>query len=199
MRYASANAFYVTPKILFCFIASLNMSQSSLQILGFLITFALSLTGCLPNLDESDSVTPRLRASPEATIRPLEAEVAEYPESFEAQAKQTLNILQRAQQAYYLEQRQFATSVEALAVGLAMEDDTYTYAIQPGALPSLVSISATPKFDLLRSYTGAVTVNIAGDRLETLICESKQPSAIPPIIMGSGEQISCSPGTQPLE
>lgn len=175
------------------------MSQSSLQILGFLTAFTLGLTGCLPNLDESDSNAPHLRASPEATIRPLEEEVAEYPESFEAQAKQTVNILQRAQQAYYLERRQFVASVEALSVGLEMEDDTYIYAIQPGAVPSLVSISATPKFAPLRSYTGAVTVNSAGDRLITLICESERPAASPPIIMGSGEQTSCSPGAQPLE
>ena len=175
------------------------MSQTYFQTIGLLTAFALSLTGCLPNLDESDSVASPLRASPEATIRPFEEEVAEYPEAFEARAKQTLNTLQRAQQAYYLERRQFAASVEALSVGLEMEDDVYIYAIQPGAVPSLVSISATPKFDPLRSYTGAVTVNSAGDRLITLICESDRPATSPPIIMGSGEQMSCSPGAQPLE
>ncbi|MEO1145370.1 MAG: type IV pilin-like G/H family protein [Cyanobacteria bacterium J06638_22] len=177
----------------------LKMSQIYAQTIGLLTVFTLSLTGCLPNLDEYDSAAPPLRASPETTIRPLEEEVADYPESFEAQAKQTLNLLQRAQQAHYIERRQFAASVDALGIGLEMEDDTYIYAIQPGTLQSLVSISATPKFDPLRSYTAAVTVNVTVDRLETLICQSERPSTSPPIIMGSGERISCSPGAQPLE
>jgi hypothetical protein len=175
------------------------MSQFAFLSVGVLIAFALGLIGCTPNLNESDNGAAPLRASPETKIVPLEDEVAEYPQAFEAQAQQTLNILQRAQQSHYLERRRFGTSVEALAIGLEMEDDAYIYKIEPGEAPDLIAMTATPKFASLRSYRSAVIVGAAGDRLITLTCESVEPTPFPPTISGSDDQISCGPGAQSLK
>ncbi|MBE7384283.1 MAG: type IV pilin-like G/H family protein [Leptolyngbya sp. SIO1E4] len=175
------------------------MSQSALLTVSVLTAFALGLMGCVPNLNESDNGAAPLRASPETKIVPLEDEVAEYPQAFEAKAQQTLNILQRAQQSHYLERRRFAASVEALSIGLEMADDAYTYTIEAGEVPHLITMTAAPKFDPLHSYTAAVAVSATGDRLETLTCESENPAPYPPTISGSGTEMSCSPGAQPLK
>lgn len=175
------------------------MPWSAFLPVGVLTAFALGLTGCLPKLNESDSAASPLRASPPTEIVPLEEEVAEYPRAFEAQAKQTLNTLQRAQQLYYLERRRFAKSIEALAIGLDMEDDAYIYTIQPSEASGWISMTAAPKFAPLRSYTAAVHVNAAGDRLANFTCESKDPAPFPPSIIDSGEQMSCSQGAQLLK
>lgn len=175
------------------------MSQFAFLSVRVLTAFALGLIGCTPNLNESHNGAAPLRAAPETKIMTLEEEVAEYPHSFEAQAKQTLNILQRAQQSYYLERRQFAASVEALAIGLEMEDDAYIYKIEPGEAPDLIAMTATPKFASLRSYRSAVIVGAAGDRLITLTCESAEPTPFPPTISGSNDQISCGADAQSLK
>ncbi len=158
---------------------------------------AVLLASCgQPELYEtSDAPT---QATPGAEIRSLEEEVAEYPRSFEGQAQQTLTVLQRAQQAHYLERRQFASSPDGLSIGLDLDSDAYRFQIEPNNTDSWVLLYAIPKFDSLRSYTAVVTPNTAGDRLLTLTCESETPSTTAPTVTGSGDQITCAAGSTAL-
>jgi hypothetical protein len=166
-------------------------------VMALLLINGLSFGCQRPDLYETDEPT-TIRPSSDTKIRPLAEEVAEYPRTFEAQAKQTVYTLQRAQQAHYLERKQFGATPEALSIGLELDSDAYIYQIAPYPAESRVLIYAIPKFEPLRSYTGVVAVQHGGDRLFSLICESDTHSTTPPSPTGIRDQITCPEGSTML-
>jgi hypothetical protein len=113
-------------------------------------------------------------------------------EEFERQAQQaresegkfSVGAMNRTQQAYFLENNKFATSIEDLGVGLQPESDNYRFAIvSVGNTPGSVQITAQSKRPELRSYTGAVFVVKTQEQdpiTITGICKTDEPSSTPP-------------------
>ena len=91
--------------------------------------------------------------------------------------------MNRAQQAYYLENRTFADEIGQLELGLA-DSENYSYAVQFGgdAQAGVLNL-ADPTGEDLKSYAGVVWLGTGGDGNATTLaklCESDSPQADPP-------------------
>ncbi|MBD0304576.1 MAG: hypothetical protein ICV85_21190 [Tolypothrix sp. T3-bin4] len=122
------------------------------------------------------------------------------------EGKQILNAMNRVQQAYYLENSKFATTIEQLPVGIKPETEKYQYKILPqGKLTSSVMMTATAKSLESKSYTSAVFATKVNKENLTIaaICETNNPSKIPPTMLKfipskEGGQIECPAGSSLL-
>jgi type IV pilus assembly protein PilA len=100
----------------------------------------------------------------------------------QAEAKTYIGVLNRAQQAYYLENSQFAPqgAFDNLAVGMRAETTHYQYAIasDPNNANYAINI-AHPKSPALKAYVGPVKIGLSPDSssLTTLatVCEALKP------------------------
>jgi len=147
----------------------------------------------------SDIETP-----PEQVTADLETQTKE---AREAEGKQIIGRMNRAQQAFYLENEKFGTTIEELGIGIEPEDENYRYQVVPqGDQTQSVMMTAQAKGPELRSYTGAAFVLKGGDEGVTFawICETDAPSATPPAMPGAPSNtqgrpmIQCPAGSHPL-
>jgi hypothetical protein len=123
----------------------------------------------------------------------------------EAEGRQNLGSMNRAQQAYYLESSKFATTIEELGIGIKPETENYRYQVLPQANQNQsVMMTAQAKRPRLRSYTGAVfLVKINGEDLIVAgICETDEPSSTPPAMptapRNGTSEIQCPAGSKLL-
>ncbi len=145
----------------------------------------------------------------EATTLPANTQLLK-PDLAEDRARQSegklyIGSLNRAQQAYFLENNKFAITIEQLGIGIKPETENYRYQIvsQPNR-PQSVMMTATAKHPELRSYTGAVFV--INDRGESTTiqgtCETDGPSLTPPAMpippSNSEGRVQCPPASHPL-
>jgi type II secretory pathway pseudopilin PulG len=117
----------------------------------------------------------------------------------ESEAKATVGAVNRAQQAYYLEQNRFANAMVELKIGLPNDTKNYQYKVwvppqqgpmqvaEPNTLPIGAMITARSKDPNLRSVTGVVAVvPEPGDKIKkrtvTGICITSKPSVEPPVL-----------------
>jgi hypothetical protein len=101
----------------------------------------------------------------------------------QADGKNYIGAMNRAQQAYYLEYEKFTSKIEDLGIGIKPETENYRYQILPqGNQTQSVMMTAQAKRPELRSYTGAVFVVKSKDEILTLagICETDEASSTPP-------------------
>jgi prepilin-type N-terminal cleavage/methylation domain-containing protein len=75
----------------------------------------------------------------------------------QSEAKTYVGSVNRAQQAFYLEENEFATDMPTLGIGVPLTTDNYTYAITGG---TDAQTSATPDGDLI-GYGGYVWIEAA--------------------------------------
>jgi hypothetical protein len=126
----------------------------------------------------------------------------------QAEGIQNVGSMNRAQQAYFLENNEFADSVPEVGIGIPTQTQNYQYSIR--ATPLAVFNYATPREKNIKGYVGAVFVTSgdeATDEIVTvgLMCETKSPGWLPnwfniprpaaPIVRGN--VIECAPNTQP--
>lgn len=123
-------------------------------------------------------------------------------EARETEGKLNIAAMNRAQQANYLEFSKFATKIEDLAIGIKPETENYHYQIaSQGNQRQRVMMTAKALRPELRSYTGAVFVvkTKDGDLTVTSICETDEPSSIPPVMPTAPRQaeaaIQCPTGS----
>jgi hypothetical protein len=119
------------------------------------------------------------------------------------EGKTVTGSMNRAQQAYYLENNKFSTSIEALGLGIKQETNQYIYKmiLQPNS-QSVMNI-AQSKHEKFKSYVGLVySTKVDNDTGETItytkLCEtsealSKLPQ-MPEIPKNSSEIIKCPSG-----
>lgn len=101
----------------------------------------------------------------------------------QAEAKQYIGSMNRAQQAYYVENNKFAKEINDLGIGIETETKNYRYKIVPqNNSTQSVMMTAQAKSPELRSYTGAVFVVKENNKYlpVTVICETNEPSSTPP-------------------
>ncbi len=150
----------------------------------------------------SDIETP---AEQEQVIADLETQAKD---AREAEGKLMTGAMNRAQQAFYLENEKFGPAIEDLGIGIKPESENYRYQIVPqGNQTQNVMMTAQAKRPELRSYTGTVFVVKDGNDLLTVagICETDAPSATPPAMPTAPSKtqdrwmIQCPAGSHPLE
>jgi serine/threonine protein kinase len=126
----------------------------------------------------------------------------------QAEATQNVGTMNRAQQAYFLENDEFADSIQELGIGIRTQTQNYQYSIR--ATPLAVFNYATPREKKIKGYVGAVFLTSADEATDEiltvgLMCETKSPGWLPnwfniprpaaPIVRGN--VIECAPNTQP--
>jgi type II secretory pathway pseudopilin PulG len=100
----------------------------------------------------------------------------------QADAKQYIAAMNRAQQAYLRDRGTFSSSLQGLGINLKQETENYSYVISvsgsrkpaPGK-PALAFSTAISKKDSLKGYVGGVLVT-NNDVIITVICEANTPS-----------------------
>jgi hypothetical protein len=119
-----------------------------------------------------------------------------------AEGKQNVGAMNRAQQAYFLENNEFADSVAKVGVGIKTQTKNYEYLIH--ATPLTAFEYGVSRKDNLKSYVGGVfltpDLEVKGEILTpTIICETKSPSTKRPAEpMVRGNVVECPPNTKSL-
>lgn len=119
--------------------------------------------------------------------------------SKQARALMYIGLVNRAQQAFFVENERFATSTAELgfAANHAPPDYTYTVTAQTGSI-EVTETRATPTNPALRGYAGLVftTRDPGGDaRLDTVICQGNTaiaPSPTPVTVAGQVQIDNCN-------
>lgn len=100
----------------------------------------------------------------------------------QAEAKNNIGTMNRAQQAYQLEYTQFTTAPGELGVGIRTQTDNYKYLITGKTEAVIINVGQALK-PSLRSYAGLVGTYLPSAGTETsevltvaLACESNKPS-----------------------
>jgi type IV pilus assembly protein PilA len=97
----------------------------------------------------------------------------------QSEAKTYLATMNRAQEAYLTERRQFANAAEIQYLGLGFSTLTanYRYTADGGGIGSTsVTNQVQPNSPVLKAYLGGVSVSTSGNLLST-ICEAALPPA----------------------
>ncbi len=129
--------------------------------------------------------------------------------SKEAEGKQNVGAMNRAQEAYFLEYEEFTDSLQKLGVGIRNPTTKYEYSIR--VTPLAVFNYATARTKGIKSYAGAVFLKVDNEQTGELltigiVCETKSDwrsnwsiiprSAAPPIVRGN--VIECGSNTKSL-
>ncbi len=116
----------------------------------------------------------------------------------QSEAKQNVGATNRAQQAFYLEYQNFATSIPALQIGIRTQSDNYSYVINPTASNgSFAQVKAFARERTLKSYYG-ITYTALGDTATSealtlaLACESLAPTQSVLNITSYADATSCN-------
>jgi type II secretory pathway pseudopilin PulG len=120
----------------------------------------------------------------------------------QAEARQNVGSMNRAQQAYFLDNDEFADSVPKVGIGIRTQTQNYQYSIR--ATPLAVFNYATPREKKIKGYVGAVfltSLDEATDEILTveLLCETKSRGTkrpADPIVQGNF--VECPPNTKLL-
>jgi Type IV pilin-like G and H, putative len=121
------------------------------------------------------------------------------PVELAANAKQTVGMLTRAQQAYYLENARFSSTIEALEWDIT-PSPAYDYSIQFTS-QSAIQYGIAQKINF-KSYVGAAAiVAIGGGEFTSIgiVCENIEPGTFrpaPPIVSANGQTLVCAAGTR---
>lgn len=156
---------------------------------------------------------PLEKVSGEANL-PADIKVVSLQDMLKKQAKKArqsegrtyVGAMNRANQAYYLENNKFATNLQELQLGIKSESDNYIFKVVPQANQdkSVMNI-AQAKTKGLQSYVGLVYLVETNNRESTTVtklCETSQalsqPPKMPSIPKKSSEEIQCPSGFKSL-
>lgn len=119
-----------------------------------------------------------------------------------SEARTYVGAMNRGQQAYYLNNATFSSSIEALGVDISAETANYSYAMEVQPDGSSVVITAMPKDEFHYSFTGAV--HVVGDDPATAttiaeVCESTTSELpAPPQFNSEIGSLECASGSSGL-
>lgn len=151
---------------------------------------------------------PSVNAQPTTQLAQVGAFQNQANKAREAEGRSYTGAMARAQQAYFLEQNKFATTIEQLGeLGLGIQPDTANYRLRilpQGNGTQRVMMTATAKRPGIRSYTSAVfVVKVKGENMTFAgVCGTAQPSSTPPKMpaapKNASTRIQCPTGSVPL-
>ncbi|MBD2001814.1 MULTISPECIES: type IV pilin-like G/H family protein [Cyanophyceae] len=191
-------------------------NPSSSQAVKFVLTPEGKLFVLSPETSSESSVAyeiPVQKLSDSPTLPP-NTKIVDIQEAFNNQAtkakqsegKTYIGAMNRAQQAYYLENNKFGTTIAQLGIGIKPETESYNYQIVPqGNGTQNVMNTAKAKRPELYSYTGAVFVieNNGENITRAAICETDKPSSTPPAMprppKDTSGEIQCPAGSHLLQ
>lgn len=161
-----------------------------INMVGLLIASSLlgiTLLGSFQEIAVSESALPRL-TNQLSTAKQLEA-------------KNYVNLMKRAQQAYYLERQGFASEITALEIGIKTQTDNYVYGIGYSSTTVVTNKGLSLKPEL-KSYISGVSVMVNGSINETVsvVCESNNTGAyrtvsdLPNVVVDASGNPSCPSG-----
>lgn len=112
----------------------------------------------------------------------------------ESFAQTYVGTINRAQQAYFLENRSFSPSFAALDLGLDLGNEDYVFSMSLKERNKAV-VTATAKKDDLRSYTGAVVFS-PSQTTTAIVCRSETPAqTAPEAPVFNGTALECASGS----
>ncbi|MEG4247284.1 MULTISPECIES: type IV pilin-like G/H family protein [unclassified Microcoleus] len=114
----------------------------------------------------------------------------------QSEAKQYTGSLNRAQQAAYAENGNFATSVESTALGIKTQTTNYTYAVTPTTAGTQTVATARPLSESLKAYGGTVALSTGtGDKTTVaILCEANTAGSAGSASVASTTAASCPTG-----
>ena len=150
-----------------------------------------------------------LSTSAQEAPRSIAQKPTEIPPSAYREAKQSIGTLNRAQQAYYLENDRFTTNLEATGVGIKPDGADYRYRlfVAPDRYPAALQV-ALPKTSDLPTFIGLVHATKLDRQTATIatLCISKKPGTPMPLWRmidyknsKKGEPIACPSGFTPTK
>jgi hypothetical protein len=119
------------------------------------------------------------------------------------EAASYIGSINRAQQAFYIENNRFTSQLQELGLGLDQETENYSYGLTLIGRDR-VKVTSIPKVAGMKSYLGYVArIPFVGERESfrniEIVCQSNNPSQTalyPPQIVG--EAFQCAPGSSQL-
>lgn len=120
----------------------------------------------------------------------------------QAEAKQYVGSMNRAQQSYFLEEGHFTDNIPELGLGIKTETTNYTYSSY-ATLVSSINYSVSRQSDL-KSYVGGVFLGSVAETGElitlAILCETKDRGTNrPPAPIVEDGRLQCAPGTESLD
>ncbi|MBE9224309.1 type IV pilin-like G/H family protein [Phormidium sp. LEGE 05292] len=129
----------------------------------------------------------------------------------QAEAKQYVSSVNKAQQAYYTETSNFVTvstpeAWSSLAVGIKTQTTNYKYTIQPTGTDTVSVLADSTTLvtsKSLKNYTGGVglvaAVAGADKTSQAIVCETNSAGTAPVTITNPGTEVTCGAGMTSLK
>jgi len=132
---------------------------------------------------------------------------AKFSKNKQAEGKQNIGALNRAQQAYFLENNRFANSIEESGTGIKTQTENYNYSIR--ATPKAVFNYGVARNNNIKSYVGGVfgvpakeiPNSASGDEilLLSILCEANSSGTTRPVEPTyKNGQVACGSGMKEL-
>ncbi|WP_416667859.1 type IV pilin-like G/H family protein [Egbenema bharatensis] len=141
---------------------------------------------------------PTTQAQAQRNLKELERQSKELERQLEqtlarSVARSSIASINRAQQAYHIENGRFSPTIAGLDVGRDEETEHYTFSIVLEGTNKAIVTAIAQQADL-KSYTGAVAVI---NRLtRSIVCESDSPSQTAPASpIVNGDELQCASGS----
>ncbi|MEL6225002.1 MAG: type IV pilin-like G/H family protein [Cyanobacteria bacterium J06626_14] len=123
----------------------------------------------------------------------------------ESEAKQYVGAAVRGQQAFFLENSEFATAFQRLGLGISTATKNFSYTIPNASTTGAVILGNPTNTATLRAFVGGVDIG-QSDTNETttrgILCQSELPSAAAAAgvtLSGGGTQPACGTGYEKIE
>jgi type IV pilus assembly protein PilA len=116
----------------------------------------------------------------------------------QTEAKNYVGSVNRAQQAYRIEENTFAGTITDLEIGIPTATQDYTYAISAADV-NTTAITATAPDESLKAYSGGVSVLESG-QTKTVACQTivGGKGLTPPVPVLTATDAQCNPSMEPM-
>ncbi|HEY9810275.1 MAG TPA: type IV pilin-like G/H family protein [Halomicronema sp.] len=105
----------------------------------------------------------------------------------QAEARQIIGVMNRAQQAFYLENKSFAKNIQTLQIGIKTETNNYSYSLRNTDSGSYHYALSKQGTNTTKSYVGAVFLapsksTATKDEIifQQIVCEAEKAGKTPP-------------------
>ncbi|WP_421655171.1 type IV pilin-like G/H family protein [Leptothermofonsia sp. ETS-13] len=180
-----------------------HASNSDAKVFDFTTDGQLRLQGIGQVQPSGFSVFKKISTKPTLLLEPqIVARPAQANPSPESEGRLYTSSMHQAQQAYYLKNSAFASTIAQLGLDLKPETENYHYQIElPGNAGEQVRVIGRAKRPELKSFTGAVFKTQVDNRYNILlgvVCQTERPSLTPPAMpFLDGTRPQCPAGSQP--